>query len=182
MQPVPPPGNSSQCRENTIDLPLQRTFGLKMLGTTFVCKCWKNCCWTTASITLSFCLLAQNLIAGWGRIWGIRNLQITLWVRILILIVSTVFHAMLFYQARFGNWKFLTNNFKKNWATTWKHCHPSWDMNIWGWRIQDPWICGCRDNRIQGSMDAEIHRSDNGDSSICGSVNVGILGSEDLWM
>ncbi|EDR04570.1 uncharacterized protein LACBIDRAFT_304375 [Laccaria bicolor S238N-H82] len=38
----------------------------------------------------------------------------TLWVRILIVIVATVFLATLFRQARFGNWKSLTINFKKN--------------------------------------------------------------------
>lgn len=42
----------------------------------------------------------------------------TLWVRILIVIISTVFLATLFHQARSGNWKSLTNNFKKNSATT----------------------------------------------------------------
>ncbi|KIJ96983.1 hypothetical protein K443DRAFT_681885 [Laccaria amethystina LaAM-08-1] len=38
----------------------------------------------------------------------------TLWVRILIVIVSTAFLATLFHQARFGNWKSVTNNFKNN--------------------------------------------------------------------
>jgi len=47
---------------------------------------------------------------------------------------------------------------------------------------KDQWMQRYEDLQMEspGSMDPEIWRSENGDSSICGSTNVEILGSKDL--